>query len=1225
MSNLYSNFTNCYSISKTLRFSLIPQFETRENILKNGILLSDKEKSVNYEKIKPILDKCHIKYIDKYMSIYSDDWNELYEALIEAQKDKTKKQSLEAVQKKYRKKISTFLKKESKELNPKELIDGAIKGTYYVPEMKESIDLFHSFNKFSTYFINYQTARDNMYQEDGATAIAYRVVNEIFPQFVANMKLFNDLPENVANQIENDVEILVGSHRLQEIFSLDFFNNVLSQNGIDFYNSIIGGITASDGITKQKGINESCNICYQKGMLNKKVVFKLLYKQILSDRETMSFVSDKFNSDKELNETLKNYAESVELTLNAYQSALKDCFKAENVETEKIYIDKKMVSFLSMIAFDNDWHALKDRLKENKIKDKDEYTLSELLSICDVDLLAKAYEKIEEQINAICDCKKELTYNAKITSYVEIKKYMDSVQSLEKLLKIFSSTDENEKDSSFYGVYDVVYKVMRENIFLYNMIRNYATKAPYSTEKYKLTFDCSSFMEVWAQEYDTNGALVLFKDGKYYLLVVKKKLSKEEKLNLTQKTNNSAIRYVYESLKTDVKNLSRMFFYSKTAKREGEQNVVAPVVKKYNLPIKDVEDIYKSKHYTTKHRDKNEKEYRNALNKIIDYYKLGMSKHDDFKKFTLKWKESPDYADINEFVDDVSKCCYKLSKEIIDFDYLQQLVKEDKVYLFQIYNKDFSEKSTGTPNLHTIYWKELFSDENLVTPIFKLNGAAEIFYRPASIENPFVHTENSILVRKKDKFGNNVQEDIYKEAISKIENGNSIEQLEKEFPSLIFRKAPHDIVKDKRYSQERISFHVPITMNNAVDEKYKKFNESVLRHIDGNEDVHIIGIDRGERNLIYISCIDQKGNIIYQKSFNTVSETDYQDKLVTLEKQRLDERRSWEAVTKIKDVKAGYLSQVVHEIVKLMMKYPSIIAMEDLNFGFKQGRMHIERQVYQNFEKALIEKLNYCVLKDKKSNEEGGVRHAYQLTSKFESFEKLGKLSGKQSGFIFYVPARNTSKIDYQTGFVNLFTSNQLRYESVNKSKEFLALFDDISYDKLDCFRFDFKYSNFSLKQTDYKDEWSIYTIGEKRIAHTKVDGYDTTTEIDVTAEMKQLFSKYGIDYKSNLKQQILNVDDKSFFKTLLWLISVTVQLRYENAENDFILSPVQKNGKFFDTRKATENEPLDGDANGAYHIAIKGLQLLKTQIQDGKIVADEKGKQFYNFLKFVQDKNYQK
>ena len=124
---------------------------------------------------------------------------------------------------------------------------------------------------------------------------------------------------------------------------------------------------------------------------------------------------------------------------------------------------------------------------------------------------------------------------------------------------------------------------------------------------------------------------------------------------------------------------------------------------------------------------------------------------------------------------------------------------------------------------------------------------------------------------------------------------------------------------------------------------------------------------------------------------------------------------------------------------------------------------------------------------------------------------------------------------------------------------------------------------------------------------------------------MKQLFEEYVIDYKSNLQEQIIAIEDKLFFKTLLWLFSVTVQLRYENAENDFILSPVQKDGKFFDTRKAKENEPKDGDANGAYHIAIKGLQLVKTQLQNGKIIADEKGQQFYNFLKFVQDKNYQK
>ena len=1220
MTNFYSNFTNCYSVSKTLRFSLIPQYETSENIRKNGILLADKEKSINYEKIKPILDKCHIKYIDTCLSQYNDDWVELYETLLLVQKDKTQKSSLEAVQKKYRKRISTYLKKESKQLNPKDLIDGAIAGKYYVPEMKDNIDLFHSFNKFSTYFINYQTARDNMYEEDGSTAIAYRVVNEIFPQFVSNMKQFKELPESVVNQIEKDVSILLGSYSLNEIFEIEFFNNVLSQKGIDFYNSILGGITAEDGVTKQKGINECCNICFQKELLNKKVVFKLLYKQILSDKETLSFIADKFDSDEELSNALQSYVSMVTDTLKQHRNSLGESFNSQNVSNDKIYVNKKMIPFLSMISYDNDWHRIRDKLKDNKIKEKDEYTLKELQLGNDIDLLSKAFERITLSLENLEICKKELKFQSKITSYVEIKNYMDAIQELEKLFKIFATTDENEKDSSFYGVFDEVYRALRENIHLYNMIRNYATKAPYSTEKYKLTFNCSSFMNVWAQDYDTNGALIIYKDNKYYLLVVKKKLSDEEKANLLKLSNNVAIRYVYESQKADVKNISRIFIYSKTAKREGEENVVAPAVKKYDLPIEQIEEIYKNKSYTTGYRKKNEIEYKKALIKMIDYYKLGLSKHESFGKFVFSWKESAQYNDINEFIDDVTKCCYRLSEENISFDYLQQLVKEDKVYLFQIYNKDFSEKSTGNPNLHTLYWKELFTEENLNSPIFKLNGEAEIFFRPSSIENPFIHKKDSVLVRKKDKNGVTVEE-IYRLAIEDIAKGKAIYELESKYPNLVFRTSPHDIVKDKRYSQDRFTFHVPITMNNAIDEKYKKFNEAVLRHIESTKDFHIIGIDRGERNLIYISCIDKNGNIVYQKSFNSIAETDYQGKLVSLEKLRLDERRSWEAVTKIKDVKAGYLSQVVHEIVKLMMKYPSIIVMEDLNIGFKQGRIRIERQVYQNFEKALIEKLNYCVLKDKASSQAGGVRHAYQLSAKFDGFEKLGK----QSGFIFYVPARNTSKIDYQTGFVNLFTSAQLKYESINKSKELFSLFDDISYDKLDCFRFDFKYSNFKLKQSDYKDQWSVYTIGEKRIAHTKIDGYDTTKEIDVTKEMKQLFLSYGIDYKSNLKQQIVEMEDKSFFKTLIWLLSVTLQLRYENADNDFILSPVQKNGKFFDSRKALENEPLDGDANGAYHIALKGLQMVKNNICDGKIFADEKGKQFYNWLKFAQEQEYKK
>lgn len=76
----------------------------------------------------------------------------------------------------------------------------------------------------------------------------------------------------------------------------------------------------------------------------------------------------------------------------------------------------------------------------------------------------------------------------------------------------------------------------------------------------------------------------------------------------------------------------------------------------------------------------------------------------------------------------------------------------------------------------------------------------------------------------------------------------------------------------------------------------------------------------------------------------------------------------------------------------------------------------------------LIEKLNYLVFKKQPSDLPGGLMHAYQLTNKFESFSSLGK----QCGFLFYIPAWSTSKVDPVTGFVNLF---DVKYERVDKAK----------------------------------------------------------------------------------------------------------------------------------------------------------------------------------------------
>ena len=130
---------------------------------------------------------------------------------------------------------------------------------------------------------------------------------------------------------------------------------------------------------------------------------------------------------------------------------------------------------------------------------------------------------------------------------------------------------------------------------------------------------------------------------------------------------------------------------------------------------------------------------------------------------------------------------------------------------------------------------------------------------------------------------------------------------------------------------------------------------------------------------------------------------------------------------------------MVHQIASMMVEYKAIVVMEDLNFGFKHGRQKVEKQVYQKFEKMLIDKLNCLVFKNKEADEIGGVLKALQLSNKFESFKKLGK----QSGFIFYVPAWHTSKIDPATGFVNFL---QPKYENIEKAKEFFGNFESIRF-----------------------------------------------------------------------------------------------------------------------------------------------------------------------------------
>ena len=236
---------------------------------------------------------------------------------------------------------------------------------------------------------------------------------------------------------------------------------------------------------------------------------------------------------------------------------------------------------------------------------------------------------------------------------------------------------------------------------------------------------------------------------------------------------------------------------------------------------------------------------------------------------------------------------------------------------------------------------------------------------------------------------------------------------------------------------------------------------------------------------------------------------------------------------------------------------------------------------------------------------------------------------GKQSGFLFYVPAWNTSKIDPVTGFVNLLN---LHYETREKASLFFSKFKCISFNtEKNWFEFVMDYNEFTKKADGTRTNWTLCTFGERIETFRNPQAnlqWDNRT-INLTQAFNDLFQDYGIDIYGNLKNQICSQQKAKFFEQLLHLMKLMLQMRNSkknstSAEDDYILSPVaDDNGVFYDSRSCSESLPRDADANGTYNIARKGLWIIK-KIQASS--ADERlnltitNKEWLNF---VQTKQY--
>ncbi len=918
---------------------------------------------------------------------------------------------------------------------------------------------------------------------------------------------------------------------------------------------------------------------------------KPLFKQILSDRESVSFLPEKFETDSEVLKGIKGYYNHLQ-KFDLFGSQINILDKLQKLFSSLDSLDKgtfdnntiyvaggqqlKQLSarllgdkYVINNALEKYYEEVLEPIKGKKptqayARKKEKWLKAKYYSVAIITAAlpnnnvkwGNVLGGLPERIKKRWDNVKNINGKIKKKEKAEIKGFLDLLLDLLRFVKPFYfKYYEDAKNEAFYSCFEPLYHELAQIVPLYNKVRNHLTRKPYSTKKFKLNFNSSTLLNGWDEnkEKDNKGVL-LEKDGCYYLAIMNKEDNKIFSDLGEIKPSEEVVCYNkvrYKLLPGPNKMLPKVFFSKK-----GIESFA---------PRKNILELYTEGEYKS-----GESFDLNKCHELIDYFKKAIKEHPDWKHFNFEFSDTNTYKDINGFYSEIAQQGYKLDFKKVAVADIDRLVREGKLYLFKIYSKDFSPHSKGRPNLHTLYWRAVFDEENLADVVYKLNGKAEVFYRKKSLQ--------------------------YRKEV--WENGHHHNQLKGKFK--------YPIIKDRRYAVDKFMFHVPITINFKASGP-NNINSQVASFLQGNKDVNIIGIDRGERHLLYLTLIDRQGKIKKQYSLNEIVSryekkefrTDYHKLLSAKEKQRDKARKSWDTIESIKELKEGYLAQVVHTITRMMVEHNAIVVLEDLNFGFKRGRYKVERQVYQKFERRLIEKLNFLVFKEENIEKPAGVLNGLQLANKFEGFEKIGK----QSGFLFYVPASYTSKIDPLTGFVNFLRP---QYKSVEKSKDFFKCFDSIKYNSAkDWFEFSFFYTKFPGKAVGVKTRWTVCTTNYPRYHWNRRlnSGKGGQEHIMVTPRLKALFEDHSISYTTgqDLKDVIKQQKSPEFFKKLMFLLGVTLQLRYNNGlkgekEQDYILSPVaDAHGRFFNSLCAFKDPlPIDADANGAYHVALKGLLLLK-------------------------------
>ena len=202
-----------------------------------------------------------------------------------------------------------------------------------------------------------------------------------------------------------------------------------------------------------------------------------------------------------------------------------------NKETEDDYENRMLSIYKKTDSFSIQYiNSCLNRFVENNAKEVQTY-FAELgdLNTKSVqhenlfDQIEKAYAEIADLLNEEYPTDKNLAQDK--DNILKIKIFLDTLKSLQHFVKpLLGNGDEYDKDEKFYGEFSPIWKELDQITPLYNMVRNYMTRKPYSQDKIKLNFGNSQLLGGWDANKESDYASILLRrSGKYYLAIMDKR------------------------------------------------------------------------------------------------------------------------------------------------------------------------------------------------------------------------------------------------------------------------------------------------------------------------------------------------------------------------------------------------------------------------------------------------------------------------------------------------------------------------------------------------------------------------------------------------------------------------------------------------------------------------------------------------------------------------------